>query len=133
MGLVKECYNKELYEELEKLEPAFYHASVGSPEETKEYSENQFNLIKNVLLKYGIIFTPDFYSINRDREKEKKIELSIKMFNKISETKSIRSDDWIEIRPAGYKTEKSKEEDPEERFRKSIIKPEEPHYSGDVF
>jgi hypothetical protein len=133
MGLVGEYYGKELYEELEKLEPVFYHASFNSPEKTREYIDKQFEIITNVLKRHGIDFIPDFYSMNRDRKKEKRITLSKKKFKKLSEKQSIRSDDFIEIRIAGYKVESSDEEDPEDKFRTIITKPEEPHYEGDVF
>jgi len=114
---IQEIVNEELYKALLILEPEYYYKRVGDQQETKAYAEKLFDQIYKLLLPFNPKLKPNFYHLNKAKDK---IELWKESWVRIKKGKGsilIRQDDWIEIFAKGGTVSKNKQVDPESAYR----------------
>ena len=109
---LQEIANDQLYKELELLEPEYYSARYGTPEQTTEYYHDLFRRINLVIAKYGIVFIAEMYHKSRSKDK---IELWRTNWKRGPRNTKIKSGDWITITKGLESAGKSKQLD--ETFR----------------
>jgi hypothetical protein len=114
---IQEIVNEELYKALLILEPEYYYKRVGDQQETKAYAEKLFDQIYKLLLPFNPKLKPNFYHLNKAKDK---IELWKESWTRVKKGKDsilVRQDDWIEVFAKGGTQVKSNSVDPETQHR----------------
>lgn len=122
----EEVFNKQLFEDLLKLEPEWRYGTCFKPEEAKQKIEEYYEKISCLLASYGIRFKPDCYHKKRG---EDRIELTRETRIVAKQTKKTieykKGHDSLIIRPAQGRVTGKLNVDPETAYRQIDQKKEE--------